>query len=434
MKALMKKKIRLLSALLVFLTLFSVLAVPASATAPSADGCSAAMLYNLNNEKLLFSKNPDSEIYPASTVKLMAGLIFCEALAERLDEKIVLTADMLKGVEGRRFQLSAGQTLTVKDLLYIAICGAFNDAYTALAVIVDGSTDNFVAQMNKKARELGASSTNFTNVTGMHDKKMVTTARDILKISVEAAKNELFVNISSTYTYIVNFAGGSTRTVENRNMFHVPKDYGSEWYNSHAYGLCSGMTDEGGYCISVKGVFDKAEYICIVMGAEEDREYGLATALLDWASESYSLFTLKKQGDKIGDIPVMLSGTHTDTALRLESDISVLLENDSAQNSDYKYVLSLDTEALAAPTEKGQRVGYMNIWHGERLIACVGVTVEENIEKNPFLSFMEGIKAFLSGRVFFSSLVFLALIIAIMLLISYIKPKIRRKKYRVRLR
>lgn len=434
MKALMERKIRFLSALLVFFTLLAFLAVPASATAPSADGCSAAMLYNLNNEKLLFSKNPDCEIYPASTVKLMAGLMFCEALAGRLDEKIVLTADMLRGAEGRRFQLSAGQTLTVKDLLYIAICGAFNDAYTALAVIVGGSTDNFVEEMNKKARELGASSTNFTNVTGMHDKKMVTTARDILKISVEAAKNELLVNISSTYTYIVNFSGGTTRTVENRNMLHVPKDYGSEWYNSHAYGLCSGMTDEGGYCISVKGVFDKAEYICIVMGAQENGEYGLATALLEWASESYSLFTLKKKGDKIGDIPVMLSGTHSQTALRLESDISVLLKNDSAQNSDYKYVLSLDEETVSAPTEKGQRVGYMNVWLDGQLIACVGVTVEENIERNPFLTFMEGIKAFLGGRVFLSSLVFLAIIIVIMLFISYMKPKIRRKKYRVRLR
>ena len=434
MKAFRKNSIRSLSALLVFLTLFSVLSLPVSASVPSAEGCTSAILYNINNEKLLFSKDPDREIYPAATVKLMAGLMFCEALSERLSEKIVLTAEMLKGAEGRRFQLAAGQTLTIKDLLYIAICGSFNDAYTALAVIVGGSSDNFVEEMNKKAKELGASSTNFTNVTGMHSKNMVTSARDVLKISLAAAENDLFVNISSTYTYIVNFKGGSTRTVENRNMLHVPKDYGSEWYNSHAFGLCSGMTDEGGYCLSTKGVFGDAEYICIVMGAEENREYELATELLSWASENYSLFTLKKQGEKVGYIPVILSGTHTQTALRLEENICVLLEKDTAQDADYKYVLSLDKETLPAPVEKGERVGYMNVWKDGYLIACVGVIVSESIEKNPFLAFMENIKSFLVGRTLRASLVFLAIIIVIMLVISYIKPKIRRKKYRVRLR
>ena len=434
MKALRKNSIRSLSALLVFLTLLSALSIPVSAAPPQSEGCSAAILYNINNEKLIFSKNPDSEIYPASTVKLMAGLIFCEVLSARLDEKIVLTSDMLRGAQGRRFQLSAGQTLTVKDLLYIAICGSFNDAYTALAVIISGSTDNFVDEMNKKALELGASSTSFTNVSGIHDPKMVTTARDILKISLAAAKNELFVNIGSTYTYIVNFAGGSTRTVENRNMLHVPKDYGSKWYNSNAYGLCAGMTDEGGYCISVKGVFGDAQYVCIIMGAEEDKEYELATKLLSWASETYSLFTLRKKGEKVGDIPVTLSGTHSQTALRLESSINVLLEKNAAEDGDYKYVLSLDKPFLVAPVEKGERVGYMNVWQNGRLIACVGVIVSEDIEKNPFLSFMESIKSFLVGNALRASLVFLAIIIVIMLIISYIKPKIRRKKYRVRLR
>jgi D-alanyl-D-alanine carboxypeptidase (penicillin-binding protein 5/6) len=288
--------------------------------------------------------------------------------------------------------------------------------------------------MNKKALELGASSTSFTNVSGIHDPKMVTTARDILKISLAAAKNELFVNIGSTYTYIVNFAGGSTRTVENRNMLHVPKDFGSKWYNSNAYGLCAGMTDEGGYCISVKGVFGDAQYVCIIMGAEEDKEYELATKLLSWASETYSLFTLRKKGEKVGDIPVTLSGTHSQTALRLESSINVLLEKNAAEDGDNKYVLSLDKPFLAAPVEKGERVGYMNVWQNGRLIACVGVIVSEDIEKNPFLSFMESIKSFLVGNALRASLVFLAIIIVIMLIISYIKPKIRRKKYRVRLR
>ena len=159
----------------------------------------------------MLSKNLDGAIYPASTVKLLSGLIFTERLADRIEEKVTVTQEMVKDATGRRFGLEVGQSVTVEHLLYIAVCGSFNDAYTALAVLVCGSVDSFVELMNARAAELGATSSHFTNVTGLHDPKMHTTARDLLAIACAAAQSKLFLNLSSTYTKAVQ-TGGTTKT------------------------------------------------------------------------------------------------------------------------------------------------------------------------------------------------------------------------------
>ena len=89
---------------------------------------------------------------------------------------------MLYGVSGRKFGLTVGDTLLLEDLLKIAVCGSYNDAYQALAVSAEGSVEAFVEKMNKRAESLGATDTSFANVTGLDDPSALTSAHDVLKI------------------------------------------------------------------------------------------------------------------------------------------------------------------------------------------------------------------------------------------------------------
>ena len=112
MKALCKHSARFVAALLCILALISALPFSGSSAAPSLDQTSAVVVYNLNNERILLSKNLDGAIYPASTVKLLSGLIFTEKLSARLDERVTVTNEMIKDATGRRFSLHPHGRLT----------------------------------------------------------------------------------------------------------------------------------------------------------------------------------------------------------------------------------------------------------------------------------------------------------------------------------
>ena len=150
---------------------------------PDASDVRAAYLACLDNGQVLFEQNTDITLYPASTVKIMTGYLACRLLGDRLGEAVTLTDAMLAGVSGRSLRRAAGETLTVRDLLYAALCGGYNDATVALAVLASGSVSEFVSLMNREAGLLGADGTHFTNPTGLHEDGMVTTAHDVAAIA-----------------------------------------------------------------------------------------------------------------------------------------------------------------------------------------------------------------------------------------------------------
>ena len=95
---------------------------------PASTDVGVVLLLNLENDLTLYEKEADTNVYPSSSVKIMTGLLACRALADRLDEVVTVSAAMVAGVTGRSMHLADGEKLTVKDLLYAAICGGYNDA------------------------------------------------------------------------------------------------------------------------------------------------------------------------------------------------------------------------------------------------------------------------------------------------------------------
>ena len=149
-------KFKSLAALLsVFVFLFSAPAFSVNAAEPAVSGAQNMLLMNLDADCVLYKKYSGGKIAPGPAVKIMTGLIAAEKLKGRLDERVKITEKMLPGkIDGALMGLSAGDELTAGDLLYSTICGGYSDAAYALAAVVSGSAEKFVAAMNVKAGAL----------------------------------------------------------------------------------------------------------------------------------------------------------------------------------------------------------------------------------------------------------------------------------------
>ena len=169
----------------ILLTMGSIgLSVPSAALEdPTVSNAKGIYLYNLENNKAVFTQNAEEQVYPTSTVKIMTGILAIENLSERLDENITVTSSMLSAVSGNNIGLAAGEIVTIDSMIRALLVNGANDAAYVLAHTVSGSTEEFVTLMNTKAKELGAHHTHYTNPTGMHDENMYTTAEDTAQIA-----------------------------------------------------------------------------------------------------------------------------------------------------------------------------------------------------------------------------------------------------------
>lgn len=168
----------------------------APAPAVSAAG---AILIRADTGAIIFEKEAEKRLYPASTTKIMTALVVLETL-DRLslgpDSRIIVPAEAA-GLEGSSVYLKAGEEISMEELLYGMMLQSGNDAATAAAICAGGSLQNFVVQMNQKAEALGCTGTHFTNACGLFDENHYTTAKDMARIAAAAMQREDFRRIVS---------------------------------------------------------------------------------------------------------------------------------------------------------------------------------------------------------------------------------------------
>ena len=259
---------------------------------PDISRAASVYVYHLESGTEMVAKNVDTVCFPASTVKIMSGLLACRLAEGRLDERIYITETMLAGADGRVMNLKANESVTIKDMLYAGFCSGYNDAVEVLAHVLCGSTEAFVAEMNALAASLGAAQTAYTNPTGLHDAAMVTTAADTAKIALAASENALYMQVCSAVKYIMPPTNLSPeRTLHNRNSL-VSTYYGIGYFNKSCQGMNAGSTDEGGWCTVTLAEREGDRYLCVVMGADEDENYiysyKITNDLVKWACNSFA--------------------------------------------------------------------------------------------------------------------------------------------------
>jgi D-alanyl-D-alanine carboxypeptidase (penicillin-binding protein 5/6) len=338
----------------------------------------------------------------------MTGLLACELLHDRLDEVVTIKNEMLTGTKGTSMKLEDGDKLTILSLIYGTVCGGFNDAAYALAYITAGSHSGFVELMNKKAAELGAKNTNYSNPTGFDDPMQRTTLEDVVVIAKATLKNELYMKISSTVSKAVTFENGKADfTVHNRNGL-IGSYYTSGYKNAYAKGMIAGFTDLGGYTVITSAIINDTNYLCVVMGGINENgeisSYSLANELIYYASNNLKRQCIIEKDELICTIPVKyaLDGAATRDGedylnVRTAEDTYAVLPIDiDASKITNKYHLYSDT--LCAPVKKGDIVGVIDFYLDGEIIASAPLCVNADVSANTFLVKMENAKRSMSGR------------------------------------
>jgi len=159
----------------------------------------SAILIERDSGRILYSKNISQKLPIASTTKIMTALI---AIEKGDLNKVVTIKKEWTEIEGSSIYLKPNEKIKLKDLIFGLMLRSGNDAAVAIAHEIAGSIENFSMLMNKRAKEIGAKNTNFTNPHGLHSEDHYSTAYDLAIITREALKNEIFREISKTNDYV----------------------------------------------------------------------------------------------------------------------------------------------------------------------------------------------------------------------------------------
>jgi D-alanyl-D-alanine carboxypeptidase (penicillin-binding protein 5/6) len=252
---------------LAMLLLLAVL--PRSATALDVIA-KAAVLMNVNSGILLWTKNQNLQLPPASTAKILTASIVLER--NRIDETVRIPAIATKAT-GTTIPLAPGEELNVESLLFAMLLGSANDAALALAHHSGGSVDKFVVLMNRKAQSLGAMDSKFLNPTGLPQSGQLSTAHGLALITRAALANADFRRIVATKKLPWK---SSHRQDELKNSNRLLDDY------KGAIGVKTGNTNEAGFCLVAAASRGNQSYIAVILNSSEKAVWQDAKRLLDY--------------------------------------------------------------------------------------------------------------------------------------------------------
>ena len=366
------------------LCLLAVTVIPAASAAPSPAvpvtaepdlGLTAksAVLMEASTGTILYQKNPEEAMPPASVTKIMTLLLVMECMdAGTLTWEDTVTASAhAASMGGSQIYLKEGEQMTARDLIKSVVIASANDAAVALAEHTYGSEEAFVGRMNRRAAELGMTATHFENTNGLDDtaRNHVTSARDIAIMSRELIRHKEILEFSSTWMDTIrNGQFGLTNT--NRLV---------RFYRG-CNGLKTGSTKKAGFCVSVTAEREGMTLICVIMGAESrDIRNAEAQKLLDWGFATYGLFTA--EGGTLDPVRVTF-GTADNAALSYPKFTAVLPKADL---SSVEHTVTLP-ESVKAPLRAGETVGTITYTCRGQSLGEIPITTAQTVER---LSFWE---------------------------------------------
>ncbi len=227
------------------------------------------LLFSLSNHKVLYAKGIYDKVYPASITKIMTAMLALKS--GKLDDTVTISQENVTLEEGSQVcGFSAGDQVTLDQLLHCLLVYSGNDAASAIAEYVGGSTENFVQMMNSYATELGCTGTHFTNPHGLQDENHYTTPYDIYLMLNEAMKYKEFTEITELSSYTVDYTGadGSALSTTLQATDHYLTGEATPPKDVTILGGKTGTTDSAGNCLAIltQNAYGKT-YVSIVMGA-----------------------------------------------------------------------------------------------------------------------------------------------------------------------
>ena len=376
--------------LILLLLLISIPLVKAEETEDLAPNAKSAIMIEASTGEILFQKNKDEKLAPASMTKMMSMLLIMEEIenGNLKWNEMITTSEKASSMGGSQIFLKVGEKMTVEDLLKGVAIASGNDAVVALAERVSGSEEQFVKRMNIRAKDLGLKNTNFINATGLTADNHYSSAYDMSLIAKELVKHEKILEFTSTYEDYLRKDTKSPFWLVNTNRLVRFKE--------GVDGLKTGFTDEAGYCLNATMKKDNMRLITVVMKEENTSKRSAdTTKMLDYGFNIYMVQTILDEKTTIEKKKVELGKTLTTEIVPKENITILNKKSDDQKNITYK----TNINKIIAPVKKGDKVGTIDIIEDNNIISTIDATVKEDIAKANILTiYLRNLKEIISGN------------------------------------
>ena len=353
------------------------------------------ILIDYHSDEVLYELDPDSQIYPASMTKIMTAIVTFDLLKKNklsLDDKFTISENAwrLSQAGYSSMFIMINDQVSVENLLKGIIVASGNDACVALAEGIAGSESNFADMMNEKAGEIGMTSTNFTNSSGINDPDNVSTARDIAIMSKYLIKNyPIFYELFAEKTFTWDRTGGEPIKQGNRNPL-LYKNVGVDGVKTgylavEKYSLASTMKKKDRRVIAVASGFNT-----------KNLRSSESLKLLNWGFRNTNTFEISKTGETVFELDTWL-GTSNKIKATTKEDFYLTINKKDITH----LTVSLDYEGpIQAPVIKGAQIATMTIKSKNEIIKSLPLFAVEDLKKvNFFKSLITSLNYLIWGDV-----------------------------------
>lgn len=348
----------------------------------------SAILMEASTGKVIYEKNADEQRHPASVTKIMTLLLIFDALEEgkiALEDKVTVS-EYAASMGGSQVFLEPGEEQTVETMIKCIAVASANDASVAMAEFVWGSEEEFVKQMNERAKDLGMNQTCFVNCNGLDTEGHLTTARDIALMSRE---------LILAYPQIRDYS-----TIWMENITHTTakgsSDFGLANTNklirqyAYATGLKTGSTGEAGFCMSATAEKNQMQMIAVVMGAKDSKSrFQDAVTLLDHGFASCVKYT----DDGLEEIdPIRVEGGMQEKVNVKQKEAFSYIDIQGADLTAIEKNYQTADE-LKAPVRAGDKAGSVIYTLEGKHIGSIDIITVENVGEATYISVLEKVLA-----------------------------------------
>lgn len=336
----------------------------------------SAVLMDMDTGTILFDKNSDQKLPPASITKIMTMLLIMESIeAGKIKwEDTVRTSERAASMGGSQIFLEVGEEMTVEELMKGIAISSGNDASVAMAEYISGTEEAFIESMNEKAKELGMLNTHFSNTNGLPQDNHYTTAFDIAIMSRELLKHEEITRFTSVYEDYL-------RKDSERPFWLVNTNRLVKFYPG-VDGLKTGYTQEAKYCLAATAKKGDMRVITVVLGAPKPKiRNQYTTKMFDYAFSQYETHPIYKKGDLLEEAKLD-KGLKTRLPMVVPHQISVLTKK--GESKDLYLPMIYPAPDLQAPIKKGDVIGQVKIEKEGKVMVEVDIVAMEDVPRASF--------------------------------------------------
>ena len=394
-------------------------------------------LISLDQGTTIFSKNADKRTPMASLTKMTTAMVVLDNV-KHLDKKVTVTQselDELANTNSSTAGITAGEVLTVRQLLNLMLVHSANEAAVVLAHVVAGNTPAFVKKMNAFAKSLGCTNTHYMNPHGLDTSGHYTTARDLAKIAKYALKNSTFRKIVAQPEYkLATTNKRKATTYPNTN--DLLRD-GSAWYYKPCRGIKTGTTEGAGHALVSYATKNGYSYLCVIISgakvyaknSKKNVAFEETKKAYEWAFNNIKLKVVAQPSDIVTVAHVSLGKDTDHVRLVPEKEVTALIPTSvDASGISLKVIPGSVPKALPAPLKQGEVVGKAEVLYAGEKLTTVNLVAAESVHQSFFGSIGYYIKRFFSFTAVKIILVILLLGALFVWLVNYLYRKRNRQE------